>query len=583
MTNFTLPYTGSLFGDHDIEEGFSRAFESLRKLMVRFEQKGQINHLTTTSLSFMSVVDVGVNKAVYEIMSILAARCKNFVLLSFLSLETDVERLYQTPNLEDRTVYHGRYSARNDDKMLMKLQTTLHYYTRVLLANSGHDCIDNTALLIGSHADKLSKSQVTEAKRKVLQSVNGKAEELGIGDAVRHGIITVDAREKDDAMKVRAALEDLIEQGNRYERNIPLTWLFFRYILFLKKKLFVTRAELFSVGKKCGIQSDDELEEWLGVFQSFGSIIYSPSGEFPMLRDNIVLEPVKFIQDLDRLYYVREQQDDVMGDMEGHVEKTESGFLAYELAKHLWADRCGFYLKVLQNLGIIVQVDEILDEACADTSKCFFMPSLRPYHWKDFPTASSTSLVVIFNTEMPYHKQSDLVVYLKQHHNRHIRFVSENFYNVLHFKWFVSDSVKIADIYVRFLGELVEISIEMAPEGHQGGLEDTRSEICSVLKTACVEVFHKSTQELPGLQFNLAIVCPSYADPKSSSDRKIHYLKFHPLQHSLEELFCDQCQQKVVPSGERALWVLAAYQGPLGLAMDPEGSASCAKWGWVDG
>ena len=560
---------GSMFGDHDIEEGFSRTFESLRKLMVRFEQKGQINHLVTSSLAFVAVWDIGVNKTVYEILTILAVRCKNLLLLSFLNLERDVEHLYKRPNLEDHTVYHGRYSVRNDDKMLMKLQTTLLYYTRVLLSNSGHA---NTALLIGTHADKLSKSQVTEAKKKVLRSVNGKAEELGIGDAVRHGMLAVDAREKEDAMKVRATLEKLIDLGNRYERDIPLTWLFFRYILFLTKKLFVTRAELSSVGKKCGIQSDDQLEEWLGVFQSFGSIIYSPSGEFPMLHDNIILEPVKFIQDLDRLYYVREQQSSSPGDMEGHVERTESGFLSYELAKHLWADHCGFYLKVLQNLGIIVEINEILDEACPDFSKCFFMPSLRPYHSKELPTASSTSLVVIFNTEMPYQKQLDLVVYLKQHLEHHIRLVPENFYNILHFKWIGSDRVKFADIHIRFLGELVEISIEMAPEHSQGRFEELHSEICSVLKTACVEVFHETTQELPGLQFNLAIVCPSCADPRSSSDSKIHYLKFHPLQHSVE-LFCDQCQHEVVPGGERALWVLAAYQGPVGLAMDPEGRA----------
>ena len=540
--------------------------------MVRFEQKGQINHLVNTSLTFMSVMDVGVNKTVYEIMTILAARCKNTLLLSFVNLERDTERLYEIPNLKDGTLYRGQYSARNDDKTLMKLQTTLHYSARLLLVNGGHDSAANTALLVGSHADRLSKSQVKGAKRKILQSVNGKAEEIGVGEVV-HGVLTVDARKKEDALRVRTALEELIERGNRFERDIPLTWLFLRYILFMTKKLTMSRAEVSSLGKKCGIMSEDELEEWLLMFQSSGSIIYSPSTDLPLLHDYVVLEPVRLIQDLDRLYYVREQQDGSTGGMEGHVERTESGFLSYELAKHLWSDHCGFYLKLLQNLGIIVQVDDILEEACPDSSQCFFMPSLRPYHSRELPSATSTSLLVVFNTELPYHKQSDFVVYLKQHFNRRIRFVPKSFYNFLHFKWVGHDGTKIADINIRFLGELVEISVEMAPEHRRGGFENPRSEICSVLKTACVEVFHNATQELPGLRFDLAIVCPSCAEPSGSGEHKIHYLTFHPLQDS-KELFCEQCQREVPTDGEGALWVLAAYQGPTSLALDPEGRAT---------
>ena len=46
--------------------------------------------------------------------------------------------------------------------------------------------------------------------------------------------------------------------------------------------------------------------------------------------------------------------------------------------------------------------------------------------------------------------------------------------------------MKIADVIVRFLGELVELLVEMAPEHRRNGFEDPRSEICSILKTRAV-------------------------------------------------------------------------------------------------
>jgi len=61
--------------------------------------------------------------------------------------------------------------------------------------------------------------------------------------------------------------------------------------------------ETMEIARKCGLESEEELEEFLKLFLSCGSIIYSPSDQFPKLHEYIILNPVAFIEGLDRLYY----------------------------------------------------------------------------------------------------------------------------------------------------------------------------------------------------------------------------------------------------------------------------------------
>jgi len=180
--------------------------------------------LVTASLTLLNFWDVGVNREVFEILSKVAGKFQNLLLLNVLSLEKDCDHLYKPPYLGD-TYPEGRYSLRGDDKRLMALLTSLHYFVRcVFLTN----CEPQTTTVVGTHADKFhDATECSEREAKVFQSVRARAEGLGISKAIFPQMSAVDARDCTTVVRdVRAALEATIEKDRWFEKEIPLSWIF---------------------------------------------------------------------------------------------------------------------------------------------------------------------------------------------------------------------------------------------------------------------------------------------------------------------------------------------------------------------
>ena len=535
---------GHLFGDTEIDSHFREAFHSLRSLWSDLEMRGDLQTLTTASLTFMNCWDVGVNKAVFEVLAVLAPMCRNLLLLNVLNLERDTKHLFEPPNLGEESLYRGRYTARGDDQMVMKLQTSLYYYLRNITAVSGaHDRPLNLALLVGTFADTLIESEVKENKTQVLKGVKTRADEMGIAEATCPGMITVNARDEKDVLKIRAALERMIEENGRFEEEVPLAWIFLRCALYRMKKLFMLKTKLLEIAKKCGLKEAEELEKWLELFQNCGSIIYLARGRFLTPHEYVVLDPVTFIIGLDKLYYLDQQRD--LKEFLGHIQKTKQGFLSRSLANHLWSEDSECYLEILHCLGIITPVDGLLDEVDFDSHGNYFMPTLRPRFFPSQLTPESESLIVLFSSEVPYHKQTEFITHLKREFKKQVVFIPEDYYNDLHFKWTDHETDVSTHFHVSFMGEHAEISVVTPPEGVQNPF--SLPNLCSLLKTACIHVFSSITDE-----HRLAIVCPH-------SKERPHFLRFHALLNTPEQI-CGECKEHVViTEGQRSFWVQSTY------------------------
>ena len=558
-----LPFTGfpdfietkpgvKIFQDPEVNSCFHESLKKLEDLMKWVVKHGKMEKLMTTSLTLMNIWDMGVNKAVFEVLSILSGKFKNLLLLNVLSLkDAQGDRLYQPPDLKVGSRYGGRYSHRGDDGMLMRLHSALKYYVQMVVPTAR---TPKSTLLVGTFADKLGEAELITTRTRVLQSVKGRAEAVGVAEAIRPEMVTINAQDRDEVLRVREVLEGMIEHGG-FEVDVKLSWIFLRCVLFSTKKMFMSRTEMMEVARKCGLESEEELEGFLKLYLSCGSIIYSPSDEFPKLHEYIILNPIAFIEGLDRLYYA-EQSSTVPDKLKTDVMATRNGFLSHVLASHLWKEHkenCDFYLQVLQNLGLIVQVDEILKRPKA-AGKTFFMPSLRPVPDATMPKEDSNSLIVTHNIDaLPYHKQSNFIVYLMGFYKERIQFVPDHHYNVIRFRW----SDPEATTFVRFRGEFVEIGIEM-DESHPQSTHH-RAVLCSILKTACIEIFDNTVLELPDLKYDLAIICPNSKPP----EKRLHFTPFYRVQNSSYRLFCTTCERHIEGADihpERKLWIQAAYQ-----------------------
>ena len=86
-------------------------------------ETGQSCHLIQDGLSLINVMDVGVNKALYEFLQIMVSSCCRHIRLAFFSLDRDAP-----PNLDKiPDLSHDRYKDRRDDAIMLKQKPRVDY------------------------------------------------------------------------------------------------------------------------------------------------------------------------------------------------------------------------------------------------------------------------------------------------------------------------------------------------------------------------------------------------------------------------------------------------------------------------
>ncbi len=552
---------GSAFGDPRIDSHFQKVLKSLEHIVNSLKLKGESGELIASTLTFVNVWDIGVNKAVFEFLSALATHHRRLLLVNVLNLERDAERLHERLHLDDTTLYRGEYRERGDEKTVMQLHTSLYYYGQyVAVASSAQPDTPDIAVLVGTHCDLLTDTQREINRTRTLQSLKGALDGMGASAAVYPALLAVDARSKKDAQRVRQVLESLIDKDRRFEMDIPLHWIFLRCVLQSMDELYMPRGRFVIIAKKCGLLDSSEVEEWLRLFQSCGSIIYLPSKSAPSPRDYVILNPVAFVRGLDKLYYL-EQERNTTHEIICHLETAPKGLVTRNLAVALWSEDVDCYLDTLQKIGILAPISGLVseDSTFGQPSPCYFMPTLRPGISQLGYTAES--LFVQFPSEMPFHIQSGVLVQLLTVLQGRIEFVPGDCYNQLKFQW--KDEEFSANVNLQFTEELCEVSFTSLVPAKVA----LRLRFCSVLKSACVSVF---SSVLPTEPCQLALACPN----GGREGRKTHLIRFHALQTSCE-VYCHDCGQSVSMTGTGVDWIRGGYEGPVGAVLGEIGVCTC--------
>ena len=549
-----------LFNDPQIDAHFSEVLKGVAKVMKLIEEhKVSSAVLSRASITYINLMDVGHNKALYEVLAIFASDMKNFLLLDVLDLERDAGTLYQRHSLMDKSVY-PTYRTRANDK-LFRLRSTLAYYILFMFTAKKTTVATKypSVLLVGTHADCLDGASCKKARKNVLVGVKARPNDFGLSDVIYPGIAAVDARNPENVTEVvRKALDKLIDENHRFERDIRLSWVFLRTVLYSIKKMFMPKCELMPYAKKCGLIDENELEEFLQLFKDVGSILYSSTSECRVLHENVVLDPVSFIRGMDKLYYaeVKFECDDIPENLKPDYQLLSQGFLTINFAHHLWSNDCtDFYLQTLEAIRVIAHVpfpDCLKLPGIQSGSKIYFMPTLRPNFYSEKPSQKCNSLIIrgesFHQGHLIVHRLSEFLLYLLQHYQNYVSFERNTEYNVMHFHW-CSCNLQ-ADVYVRFIVVYAEIEIKPCTAYE---LEDYDF-LCSVLKTASIEIFGRSNE-----YYHLGFICP-HSDGKEYPDG-LHFLPFHPLAQERDKLYCHQkCGRFISLNEEQKGWIRAPYR-----------------------
>lgn len=513
-------HCSGLFDHPEVNEHFKRFCSKLANMITQLDKNTveALNRKVAISKSqiFINFLDVNVNKAVYECLFIVGSWCKNGILINVLDLMHYSGIAFSEPLDLSNPRYCGKYKP--EDVQLLKLHPAYHYFVEIIEATFASQRNREGALLVATHTDEFEDEHTCEERlHKMKVMIDGYSQEVGISEVISPNFIKVsNIRRSDGYKRIKKKLISLI--GSRFGENnyVMLKFMFFHSFLQSTNKMFLTQDKVREYGYGCGLD-DKEIEQCLQLFHHSCFIF--------RIKDYVILSLTEFIEGLNKLYYIRNDENAPKGE----VVPIEYGFLSYKLCRYIWGDNggglCALYSSILGNVGLLV---ELKSKEVPDFSPVYFMPSLRMEYEEAEVSNESTSLIIDYNVSLiPFHKQCAFVKYFQSHpHMETVKVLDCSRYNVVKFRW--SSFEGDVDIAILFRREYLEVSVTSYSSNHAC--------VYSTVKTACAEVLNRIRKEdITVLRYSFAVVCPR-------SGLKPHFIPFQG--HSdLPNCKCIACKE----------------------------------------
>ena len=535
------------FKEKLLNDTFTNMFADIRKTMAKLPVGSAA--LCSASVSFVNIWKIGPNKAFAEVLQRLGMELKRLLLVNVLNLRRDADHMGEPPEL----------MKHREDKTFMKRRPRVDYSTRIagIPASMALTEKQPRVLYALTHADKFDDEKgQKEAVEKVRNAVHTSATEAGISQAIHPQMLPIDTKNEDDIKSLKKAIEKMVEAEGRFEYNMPLKWLFFRAVLsqYAKEEntFRITRERFEDIAHKCWMQTEDEIEEFVQVYREGCSILSCP--DIPVLCSNIIIDPVKFLQGFERLYYAEkllplaEHNPAQSESIKKHVQESfKKGILCSNLARKLWGNDTNLYLEVLEYSGNMTNLSSYKEvcPVCNDPT-CYFAPTLRSDMREEKP--SPGSLFVTCSTDyIAVQLQSQYVKHMPNYFPQ-VELKKVPYHNAISFTH--NYKQKMITVDVIFHNDAVEVRVSPHIESRL-----MTGEIYSKLKSLSVEIFDQVSVKMPEMKFGLAVVCPN----SESTQSRTHFMPFHICAVSVDQLICRVCKSEMPVSPERKLWINAAY------------------------
>ena len=264
--------------------------------------------LIQDGISLINVMDVGVNKAIYDFLSIMLLSCKKHFRLAFFSLDRDALKLDRVPDLP-----HSHYG--DDSKIIMRERSRLSYllhFATLGYKKNDPDAIDtcNTAMVatktVSTYSDAVAAPEedaLTEAKRAILKE----AEKEGVDQFLKEWEL-VDLSDTGTLKNQGETLQNIIKKVDQYKIELPLRWIILRSLVSSLNPQSANQPKAIIISKDFIIKEAahlnmdrNDVEDFLIAFTEFGSILYMP--QFEDIKHLVIVDIYGFTELLHKLFY----------------------------------------------------------------------------------------------------------------------------------------------------------------------------------------------------------------------------------------------------------------------------------------
>lgn len=459
--------------------------------------------LIQDGLSLINVLDVGVNKAIYEFLQTVMS-CRRHIRLAFFSLERDAPNFAENPDVPS-----DRYGERGDDMVMMKQGSRLGYLFHFATLGYEKDQQNNcTTVMIATSTETTPNPLLFNKAKKVIEQ---HANEQGVLQYLKSWEI-INTSNKDQMKDVGMKIQELIRRKYYSKVHIPLRWIILRSLvtslekgnskaIIMKKSFIIEQADYFEMDRA-------EVESFLGIFSDFGSILYMP--QFKCLRDIVIVDIYEFAQCIDQLFYPKSQAPYSQNLLKYGIIAQE------EIKKLLPSEITDDFITILKTFAMVAEIKSpsrivIEGQVQSEVETFFYLPSARI---TKYDTMKENDYIVLHieGASFPSSLQAGISHEIMKNENTFLVAIEDCNTSKFLFKYEDSSSIEIHMIYrdrkthLRINSNSVDV------------LQSSEAiDACSKVLTATFECLQSITQTLRGVKYSVAIPC-------SKSDSDHHYL-----------------------------------------------------------
>jgi len=246
------------------------------------------------------LTDTGGQPEFQELLPVLVCGPSLFFLVFRLDLELNSRYQVEYVNSSGRSIVPYEAGLTMQETLLQSLATIA---STSIVRRVGTETVNivPSVFFVGTHKDLVSDEhllQIDNTLQAVVKRTDAYREGMVQFASESHLILAVNnmSEGEEDVQKVRAAVERIGKQGDKYRLNTPVSWLMFNNILQRKKSPVIKYGQCFNVAQQCGINTRGEMNDALRfLHENVGVIRYYYDVE--ELQD-IIIKDLRYLFEL---------------------------------------------------------------------------------------------------------------------------------------------------------------------------------------------------------------------------------------------------------------------------------------------
>lgn len=498
-----------------VDEHFSWLMRKADKYLKAIFMDTKKETLLLNGLTLVNVMDVGVNKALYDFLPVMLSLCRNHLRLVAFSLDRDGPKLHEVPDLS-----YDCYTKRADHQVIMKecsrLTHLFHFATLGCQQKEKEQEDSSRTIVIASSDDKPSGTTLSQFKE-VKRKIQDEAKKKNVGQFVSN-FAYASTKDNSSLNKATENIKEFITNDKIYKKTLPLHWTFLRSLVIsvLKKGkeikiMILKRRNISDIAVRQMGMDEEELEEFLTTFTNFGSILYMP--QFKALKDIVIVDIWEFMRYLNKLFYPETNES-------WRSDLIKYGIIKKKQAKEILKEYEEDFMKIIVTFGMAAYVSKgkVSLPGRTPSEECYYLPSARTTNGTstEHDGNNDYAFLEIESVTFPANVQAGVTHEIMKKRNFYL--IGNEYYNTTEFEFCPLSSHSIR-ITMTDGGSKTKLAFH---------IKNTFNDMywcvqaCKGIIEACCDSLNRKTNQIRDLKFRIGVPC-------SATVGDNHYLYFRDI------------------------------------------------------